>query len=126
MKRSRITNFGNAVEVARSAGSKGAGLGGALISTGKKKSFGATNAAKQLGTKIGKVAGTKGGKAGMALAGLAAAGGLGVAGMKALGARKKKANSLSGKVKKALNSNSTIQNAGVGLSKRLTKMGIKN
>ena len=103
MKRSRITNFGNAVEVARSAGSKGMGLGGALISTGKKKSFGAANAAKQLGTRIGKVAGTKGGKAGMALAGLAAAGGLGIAGMKALNA-KKKANSLQGKAQSAIGS----------------------
>lgn len=42
------------------------------------------------------------GKAGMALAGLAAAGGLGMAGMKAIGARKKKANSLQGRLSSAM------------------------
>ena len=42
------------------------------------------------------------GKAGMALAGLAAAGGLGMAGLKAVGARKKKANSLQGRLSSAM------------------------
>lgn len=116
MIRNRNANFGNAVEIARSAGSKSNGLGGALVSTGKKKAYRAANAAKQLGTMAGKVAGSKGGKAGMALAGLAAAGGLGVAGMKALKERKKKANSLGGKVQGAIG----------GAKKKLKGMGLGN
>lgn len=91
-----------AAERTRTPGSRGMGVGGSIVSTGKKKAYRATNAAKQLGTTIGKVAGTKGGKAGIALAGLAAAGGLGMAGLKAVGARKKKANSLQGRLSSAM------------------------
>lgn len=101
MKRNKTVEF--AAERTRTPGSRGmGGVAGALVSTGKKKAYQASNAAKQLGTMAGKVAGTKGGKAGMALAGLAAAGGLGMAGMKAIGARKKKTNSLQGRLSSAM------------------------
>lgn len=51
------------------------------------------------------------GKAGLALGALAAAGGLGIAGMKAMGARKKKANSLQGRLADAVNKNPTLSKA---------------
>lgn len=58
-------------------------------------------AKKGVGMALGAVKANPG-KAGMALAGLAAAGGLGMAGMKAIGARKKKANSLQGRLSSAI------------------------
>lgn len=84
---------------------------------GPKSNAASANAAKKklasmAGNPVGKAVGVarkavgavkaNPGKAGMALAGLAAAGGLGMAGMKALGARKKKANSLGGRLSSAM------------------------
>ena len=62
---------------------------------------GATKAKKAVGMAASAIKANPG-KAGMALAGLAAAGGLGIAGAKALGARKKKANSLQGRLSSAM------------------------
>ena len=51
---------------------------------------------------VGKQVMANKGKAGLALGALAAAGGLGMAGLKAVGARKKKANSLQGRLSSAM------------------------
>lgn len=100
MKKTNLATF-NAMERTRSAGSRGSG--GAIVATGKKKAYTASNAAKKAGTFAGKVVNKVAknpGKAGLALAGLAAAGGLGMAGAKAIGnARKPK--SLTDRIKNA-------------------------
>lgn len=58
-------------------------------------------ASRALKGAVGAIKANKG-KAGMALAGLAATAGLGVAGMKVLNARKKKSNSLQGRLSKVM------------------------
>ncbi len=78
---------------------QGAKRGARIGKIAAKKGFRA--AKKSAGMALGAVKANPG-KAGMALAGLAAAGGLGMAGMKALGARKKKANSLQGRLSSAM------------------------
>jgi hypothetical protein len=97
MKRNQTANF--AAQGPMSAGTTNRAAKKKLQNMAAGK--GAAGVYKKVGSAIGAVKANPG-KSGLGIAGLAAAGGLGMAGMKAIGAKKKKANSLQGRLSSAM------------------------